>query len=135
MSTISGQCLCGAVHYTVESVDPHHHACHCGMCRRWSSGPLFAMSVTGAKFDGTDNISVYDSSDWAERGFCSLCGTNLFYRIKKTGNCMICAGTFDDSSGFKLTGEIFVDNKPDGYEFAGDHPRLTEAETIAAFTP
>ena len=134
MSSASGQCLCGAVRFTVERVDPHHHACHCGMCRRWSGGPLFAMSVSGASFEGSENITVYDSSEWAERGFCGVCGTNLFYRLKQTGNHMMCAGTFDDSSKFKLTGEIFVDNKPDGYDFAGEHPRLTEAETIARFT-
>jgi hypothetical protein len=31
-------------------------------------------------------------------------------------------------------GEIFVDNKPAGYAFAGDHPRLTEAEFLAQFS-
>ncbi len=135
MSSAGGQCLCGAVRFTVDTVDPHHHACHCGMCRRWSGGPLFAMSTTGASFEGEENITVYDSSDWAERGFCRRCGTNLFYRLKQAGNYVICAGTFDDSSLFKLVGEIFIDNKPDGYDFAGDHPRLTEAETIAKFSP
>ncbi len=134
MSSAGGQCLCGAVRFSVESVDPHHHACHCGMCRRWSGGPLFMMSVSGASFEGSNNITIYDSSDWAERGFCRTCGTNLFYRFKKTGNYTICAGTFDDSSQFELSSEIFIDNKPDGYDFAGDHPRLTEAEAIAKFT-
>ncbi len=135
MTSAGGQCLCGAVRFTVDSVDPHHHACHCDMCRRWSGGPLFAMSVSGAAFKGKENITVYDSSTWAERGFCRHCGTNLFYRLKKTGDYMISAGTFDDSSRFKLIGEIFIDHKPDGYDFAGEHPRLTEAETIAKFAP
>jgi hypothetical protein len=31
---------------------------------------------------------------------------------------------------FRITGEIFIDRKPPGYDFAGDHPRLTEAETM-----
>lgn len=129
-----GQCLCGAVRFTVDSVDPHHHACHCGMCRRWTGGPLLAASVSGATFEGQENITVYDSSDWAERGFCRHCGANLFYRLKQIDQYAICIGSFDDSTQFKLIGEYFIDQKPDGYDFAGDHPRLTEAETIAKFS-
>ena len=44
-------------------------------------------------------------------------------------------GAFDDASEFRLTREIFIDRKPDGYAFAGDHPRWTEAETFARLTP
>ena len=131
----SGQCLCGAVRFTVENLEPHYHACHCGMCRRWSGGPVLALSVTGASFEGEENITVFDSSEWAERGFCGICGSNLFYRLKQTGHTIMCAGAFDDPSQFKLSSEIFVDNKSGGYAFAGDHPRLTEAETLAKFAP
>ena len=42
-------------------------------------------------------------------------------------------GVFDDQSVFRITGESFTDRKPPGYDFAGDHPRLTEAETMAMF--
>jgi hypothetical protein len=45
----------------------------------------------------------------------------------------MCVGTFDEPGQFTLTSEIFVDRKPGGYAFAGDHERLTEAETIAKF--
>lgn len=130
MTAASGKCLCGAVRFTVDSMKPRH----CGMCRRWSGGPLLAVSVSGVEFEGDDDITVYDSSDWAQRGFCRICGTNLFYRLKETGDYGICAGAFDDAPDLKLTGELFIDNKPDGYDFAGDHPRLTEAETIAKFS-
>ena len=48
---------------------------------------------------------------------------------------MMSAGTFDDPTPFKLAWEIFIDRKPDGYCFAGEHPRMTEAETLARFKP
>ncbi len=41
-------------------------------------------------------------------------------------------GLFDDQSGFTLTDEIYIDNKPPSYDFVGDHPRLTEQEFLAA---
>jgi len=133
MTAQSGGCLCGAVTFTAAEVGAAHHACHCGMCRRWAGSPLLAASADGLAFAGEENISVYDSSDWAERGFCKVCGSSLFYRLKETGGYHIPVGVFDDQSSFHIVGEIFHDRKPPGYDFAGDHPRLTEAETMAMF--
>ena len=135
MTAQSGRCLCGAVTFTVESVGTGHHACHCRMCRRWSGGPLFATAAEGVVFEGEDNIGIYESSDWAERGFCKICGTNLFYRLKQNGQYALPVGVFDDSTRFKLIGEIYIDHKPAGYDFAGDLPKLTEAEFVAKFAP
>jgi hypothetical protein len=135
MSDITGKCLCGGVTFKADKVDAEYGACHCKMCRQWSSGPYFATHVYGISFDGEDLISRYSSSQWAERGFCSACGTNLFYRVKDGGDYIMSVGTFDDhvSDNFKLIEEIFVDQKSGGYEFAGDHPRKTEAEARAEF--
>ncbi len=118
----SGQCLCGAVTYTAEAIDTEVHSCHCSMCRRWSGGPGFAASVGKVEFTGEENIARFDSSAWAERGFCKTCGTNLFYRLKETAHYVMWMGTFDDQAQFKLAGEIYIDEKPASYEFAGDHP-------------
>lgn len=130
MAEHTGRCLCGAVTFKAESLDPHVHACHCGMCRRWSGGPALAAQVGNIVFDGEANISLYASSDWAERGFCAKCGTNLFYRVKENGMTMLWSGTLDDPSELTLAGEIYIDSKPPGYDFAGDHPRQTEAEFL-----
>lgn len=127
--TMTGECLCGAVKFEAEDVETHHHACHCDTCRHWS-GPAMAASVGKVTFQGEDNIKAYQSSDWAERGFCQECGTHLFYRLKETGQTIIWVGAFDDKSPFKLSGEIYIDSKPDGYAFQGDHPRLTQKEFL-----
>lgn len=133
MST--GRCLCGAVRFTAGDVETEHHACHCGMCRRWSGGtPFFAARVGEVAFEG-DKLATYDSSEWARRGFCSACGTTLFYFLKPTGTYLMSVGAFDDQAPFRLVREIFIDRKPDGYAFAGDHQRWTEAETFARLTP
>ncbi len=128
----TGQCLCGAVTYTADAVDADVHSCHCSMCRRWSGGPGFAASVGEIEFAGEENITRFDSSAWAERGFCKTCGTNLFYRLKETDHYVVWMGTFDDQALFKLAGEIYVDEKPASYEFVGDHPRLTGDEFMAS---
>ena len=129
----SGHCLCGAVSYVAGEIDTDFHTCHCGMCRKWSGGPVFATSVGNVKFEGEENISRYDSSPWAERGFCNRCGSNLFYHLKEADHYVLWVGTFDDQTPFRLTGEIYIDDKPAGYDFAGDHPRMTGEEFLASF--
>ena len=68
MDELKGGCLCGAVQFTAGKVETDFETCHCGMCRRWSGGPLFAANAEGVKFDGEEKITVYDSSEWASRG-------------------------------------------------------------------
>ena len=81
-------------------------------------------------FGGEENIRRYDSSSWAERGFCVRCGTSLFYRMKPGGAPILWMGTFDDQSGFELASEIYIDAKPGCYSLAGDHPRYAEADRM-----
>ncbi len=128
----SGKCLCGAVRFSAETVETHVHSCHCSMCRSWTGGPMFGVAAQGVRFEGEEHIGRYASSEWAERGFCKQCGSSLFYRMKEPEQYVIAMGTFDDAEQFKLTGEIYVDEKPGGYDFAGDHPRLTGAEFLAS---
>jgi len=128
----TGKCLCGAITFKAENVEPHFHACHCTMCRRWAGGPGFGVSVGSIELSGEDNLGVYKSSDWAERCFCTRCGTNLIYRMPETGMTIVQAGAFDDQSGLQLAGEIYVDEKPDAYNFQGDHPRQTGEEFLAS---
>ncbi len=135
MKADQGKCLCGAVSIQAGVAERHHEACHCGMCRRWSGGPFFGTVVSTVSFEGEENIARYASSEWAERGFCKLCGTHLFYRLKKFDSYVMSVGLFDDAERFILVEEIFIDRKPDGYSFAGDHPRLSEAETLAKYMP
>jgi hypothetical protein len=134
MTTRTGKCLCGAVKFSAEVVSENHSVCHCSTCRRWcGGGPFFAVRTRSVTFEGDDSLARYASSDWAERGFCKGCGTTLFYFLKPASAYMMSVGSFDDHAPFKLASEIFVDDKPDGYAFAGDHPRLTGAEAIAKF--
>ena len=65
-----GHCLCGSVKVNVKNLNQQTGACHCDMCRRWGGGPLMAVDCgSEVTFEGDDQISVFDSSDWAERGF------------------------------------------------------------------
>ena len=128
-----GQCLCGAVKLAAQFEEETIEACHCGMCRNWSSGPFMSVHpLPGVKFDGEENITRYASSEWAERGFCKVCGSHLFYTLKEQDKYFLSAGLFDASKSFVFTKEIYIDSKAGNYTFANDTQKLTEEEVMAA---
>jgi len=85
-------------------------------------------------FEGNDGISVFSSSDWAERGFCSKCGSHLFYRLKKEGHYAVPVGLFDDGEQWVFEQQIFIDEKPSFYSFANQTKNLTGAEVFAQYS-
>src|SRR3954471_21793619 len=123
---MTGGCLCKAVSFTAEGVSPKYSACHCGMCRQWGGGPYFGVPVASVTFAGEEHIGRYVSSEWAERGFCTKCGTHLFYFLRPASRYMLSMGVFDDASSLSLSREIFIDRKPASYALEGDHERWTE---------
>lgn len=131
---IHGQCLCGGVKFVTRA--PHHiDACHCKMCQRWAGAVFIGADYRNAddvKFIEDKSLFWYASSDWAKRGFCGTCGSSLFYRLKdKNDFWAVCAGSLDLPDGLKLGQEIFIDEKPDLFDLAGDQPKLTGAEFLA----
>ena len=86
-------------------------------------------------FEGEEYISVFDSSEWAERGFCSQCGSHLFYRIKQDGRHFIPVGLLDTDQEPVLTHQVFIDEKPSFYHFSNETSDLTGAEIFAKFAP
>jgi len=124
-----GACLCGAVRLVSGKPSTHMHACHCSICRRHTGMSQFAMDVSDAVWAG--KITVYPSSDFAERAFCPKCGTTLYYRMLDSDVHSINPFLLRDRSALNFDSEIFIDFKPDTYAFAGYRPRKTEAEVLA----
>ena len=132
---INGKCLCGAVTFEGRG-EPSVAVCHCGMCRRWHGGPGIGVEFTDgvSVSGGSETLKWFESSEWAERGFCSKCGSTLFYRLKQQPDALHAqAGQFDLPDGLTIREHIFIDDKRDYYDFAGDAPRLTGAELMARF--
>ncbi len=128
---MQGKCLCQAIE--VEAPDTHELSlCHCSMCRRWGGGPMFAVHCgPETRFSG-EQVQVYRSSEWAERGFCARCGTHLFYHLLPNNEYILPAGLFQEQD-FKLSSEIFIDEKPSFYELKNETEKMTGAQVFAQF--
>jgi len=131
-----GHCLCGKVKVTANTMSHSVGSCHCGMCRRWTGGPLMAVDCgSEVIFEGQDNIKIYDSSAWAERGFCASCGNHLFYRLKQNNQYIMPAGIFDNDENLVFDHQIFIDEKPNYYCFSNETQNMTGAEVFAKYAP
>ncbi|MBO6527077.1 GFA family protein [Erythrobacter sp.] len=128
---IEGHCLCGAVTIALDSPKTEIEICQCDMCRRWAGAFYSAQTGENAQVSGEDAITAYRSSEWAERAFCSKCGSNLWYRFLPTGGRSFSAGLFDAAAKHTIEKEIFVDERAEWSRVEGNHPRQTGEEVIA----
>lgn len=130
----TGQCLCGKVSLSVPELSLQTHACHCSQCRTWGGGPAFSVDCgTDVSFDGESHISIFKSSEWAERGFCANCGSHLFYRLIAAKQYMVPFGLFKGGHEFVFESQIFIDEKPGFYCFADKTKEMTGAEVFAQY--
>ncbi len=137
-----GTCLCGksTIKIPIECISLG--ICHCSMCRKLCSGPWMGIQSPKEKtvFSG-DSIKTYKSSKHAVRKFCSDCGSTLSHEPTKAPYFVISAGIFDkpsnDEESFKVTHEIFTDEKPEWYEInaASDRKQLTGMQAIMHYVP
>ncbi|WDY59526.1 GFA family protein [Pseudomonas sp. PSKL.D1] len=122
---LSGKCLCGAISIVAEVDSLAVSACHCSMCRKWGGGPLLVVHCS--KPLQTEGIppSVHESSEWAQRGFCGVCGTHLYYCLKANDFYAVPVGLLDSGEPWNFDLQIFVEQKPAWYCFANQTQELT----------
>lgn len=120
-----GSCLCGAVSFEVAGELPAPDACHCNQCRKtsghfWASTDLPESAVT---IHGADHVTWFQSSEKVRRGFCSTCGSALFWKPVHHPWIAIAMGAFDAPTGTQLGKHIFTADKGDYYAIADGLPR------------
>lgn len=123
--THTGACLCGAVRFTTRGPLRGVVYCHCSQCRRQTGHYYAATNVSNENVEiaGDENLRWYRASDVAQRGFCRICGSALFWKRDKADYVSIMAGSFDTPSGLKGEKHIFVADKGDYYEIADGLPQ------------
>ena len=118
----SGGCLCGAVRFETTGRLREVIACHCSQCRR-QTGSYYAatdVAVEHLRLVGQSTLSWYRASETARRGFCSRCGSALFWQADGSEKISVLAGAFDQPSGLRMGYHIFCDDKANFYELPED---------------
>ncbi len=122
-----GRCLCGAVSYSVDGPLDPITACHCTNCAR-SSGHHAAFTAChpdALTIADNGGLQWFRSSPEVERGFCSTCGSNLFWRETPLQRINITAGTMDRPTGLTIGLHIHTASKSDYYDVTDIAPQKT----------
>ena len=120
--TRTGGCLCGAITYRVTGPMRPVIACHCQQCRKTSGHHVAATAAPHDAIAVSGEPVWFVSSDSARRGFCGVCGSNLFWESSDSVTLSIFAGTLDDAGGLSIAGHIFTDDKGAYYQIADGKP-------------
>ena len=104
-------------------------ACHCSQCRRQSGHYPVAAVVSKAdlSFERRETLRWYRSSEVAQRGFCSACGSFLFWD-DGGADMSLNVGSLEQPTGLSLASHIFVADKGDYYEITDGLPQANTYE-------
>lgn len=134
MTELHGRCLCGDLRFSATLPSKWVAHCHCSLCRR-AHGAAFVtwigFAAAGCRIDDPQSrLRWYASSPGAERGFCSRCGSTLFFRSARwPGELHAVVANLDGPPDRAPQAHVFWDSHVD-WALPGDDglPRKTAAE-------
>jgi len=118
MNPARGQCLCGDIRFSAGLPSKWVAHCHCSMCQR-GAGSAFVTWVgldeTRCQIDDpADRLRWFHSSDQGRRGFCSRCGSPLFFRSSRwPGELHVTLANFSDPIDRAPQAHVFWDTHAD----------------------
>jgi hypothetical protein len=121
-----GSCLCGAVSFEVKGELPGPDACHCVQCRK-HSGHFFVSTDVPKKaltVHGEEHLTWFPSAKKkVKRGFCSTCGSSLFWDPLEHDWIGVAMGAFEQPTGTEIAVHVHVGEKGDYYEITDGLPQ------------
>jgi len=114
--SLSGSCLCGAVHYTATGEAQRFYHCHCNRCRKASgTGHTSNLFLSGTlDWEGGEDQLINYKLPEAERftnTFCRICGSRMPLFIDEYGVVFIPAGSLDEEPGLTPQARIFTGSR------------------------
>ena len=126
--SVKGSCECQGVVFELIGELRDVVFCHCSQCRKTSGHYWAATQVSKGNLNlkKATSLSWYDSSDKARRGFCSVCGSSMFYERKGIDKISVSAGSLEIPTSLDRMRHIYVASKGDYYDISDDLPQFEE---------
>ena len=126
--SVKGSCECKGVMFELIGELRDVVFCHCSQCRKTSGHYWAATQVSKGNLNliKATSLSWYDSSDKARRGFCSVCGSSMFYERKGIDKISVSAGSLEIPTSLDRMRHIYVASKGDYYDISDDLPQFEE---------
>lgn len=134
----TGECLCGAVQFSIEGVVPNLYQCHCSQCRKQGgSASNTATIVHEQQFSWTsgDNlVNQYKDRTGFNSHFCSVCGSPVPNRLGNQALIWIPAGLLNDSSDLEVTVHLYTASRAHWDNIQGSAHQYNEMPDLEALT-
>lgn len=106
---MTGRCLCGGVTFELSPPLREILVCHCSLCRRAGTlaGAYTGVPAEAFRLTREDTLAWYRDVNERERGFCSRCGSTLFWRSSADW-VSVSAGALDGDGDLRVAGHIYV---------------------------
>lgn len=128
----TGGCLCGAVRYEITGKLREIVNCHCSKCRRFHGhyGAYTSTLEKNLRFIEKQGLKWFDSTKdetpGVRRGFCSVCGSSLFWHPRDWEKISIAAGSLDNPEELATIGHIWTAQTAGYYTIEDKLPRFKE---------
>ena len=131
--SLRGECLCGDVRFRLVGEVIDAGGCHCTQCQRWAGPYWSAVTVRQDELvldQGEESLAWYPSSERAERGFCVICGSSLFWRQiqEDAPEVDVSIGALDQPTGLTMTYHVHTAAAGDTYEVPDDAPHYRSSK-------
>ena len=110
---LTGECLCGAVQFSVKDEFKAFYQCHCKQCQQLT-GSAFASNIFTAPgniewLKGKGNITVYEHPTRGfSKSFCAVCGSGLPFINKAKTTLIVPAGSLNELPDIQPQANIFT---------------------------
>jgi hypothetical protein len=127
-----GGCLCGAVRYRATAAPVRGVICHCPQCRRHSGTPALAfVHFPAQSFTWLRGAPRrYQSSQFAQRGFCADCGSTLsMHEEVLADRVQIAAGSLDEPERVRIDDHVWTKDQVSWFTVEDGLPRFSTSSS------
>lgn len=126
-----GSCLCSGIKYEIHGNITDVLNCHCSMCQKLHSSAFRTRGVVLIKdwkmIQGKELLKFYESSEGEYKGFCSVCGSQLYTKFNTKPDILgFALGTLDTDPQVEPNRHIFVASKAPWYHITDNLPQISK---------
>ena len=129
----AGGCLCGALRYRSTAAPVRGVMCHCDMCRKHSGAPALAFVHFPVETFSWENgePTRYRSSEFAERGFCSVCGSSItMHEAVLSDRIQIAVGSLDEPGRVGIDDHVWTRSQIAWFDVNDGLPRFEQSSSV-----
>lgn len=129
-----GGCLCGAIRYRAAAPPLRAVICHCSICRKHTGAPIasFVHFPIGSFAWLKEQPKRYRSSEFAERGFCSQCGSTVtMHEDVLSDRVQVAIGSLDQPDRVDVNDHVWTQDQISWFDVRDDLPRFRQSSSAA----